>query len=79
MLRTSTVNTAGFGMTPACQRFVLLGLGGMGVGLLAALRHGGQPDTTEVHASTLGKYPDLEAVRQQGIPVNVSNVIKTPL
>lgn len=47
--------------------------------LVAALRHGGQPGTTEVYASTLRTDPDLNAVRQQGIPAKVSNAIKTPL
>ena len=46
---------------------------------LAALRHGGQPGTTEIYASTRKTNPDLDAVRQQGMPATVSNAIKTQL
>ena len=47
--------------------------------LVAALRHGGQPGTTEIYASTRKTNPDLDAVRQQGMPAKVSNAIKTQL
>jgi hypothetical protein len=43
------------------------------------LRHGGRPGTTEVYVSTRNRDPDLNAVRQQGIPAKISNVIKTQL
>jgi len=41
--------------------------------------HGGRSGTTEVYESSVATQPDLNAVRQLGIPAKVSNVIKTQL
>jgi len=44
-----------------------------------SLPHGGRAGTTEVYVSTRHATPDLNALRQQGIPAKVSNVINTQL
>lgn len=46
---------------------------------VAVLPHGSRSGTTEVYASAIDRPSDLEAVRQQGIPTKVSNVIKPQL
>jgi hypothetical protein len=43
---------------------------------VAVLSHGGRLGTTEVYESTVQIHPDLDAVRQMGIPAKVSTVIK---
>ena len=79
MLRTSTVNTTVFGMTPVCRRHGALAVGGIYVGLLVTPHQGGQASTTKAHGLTPNTYPRLDAVRHQGIPAKVTNVIKTLL
>lgn len=41
------------------------------------LLHTGRPGTTEIYVSTRDSKPDLNAVREQGIPSKISNAIKT--
>jgi hypothetical protein len=44
-----------------------------------SLPHGGRAGSTEVYVSTRHTTPDLNALRQQGIPAKVSNAINTQL
>jgi hypothetical protein len=45
--------------------------------LVAVLHHGSRQGTTAVYESTAEIRPDLDAVRQLGIPAKVSNIINT--